>query len=140
MRIRLMAFVLPDRSDDEIDFGNVILEHLRTAGVQQAHKEDRIKFTSINSSQANLFLVTAVMMKLKMKIPHKNARPFLLALNMARWGGRILLLQHEARDLQFDVLVCCAFNYDAHSSEIDKLADLPILKARMNPTYIWLMS
>ena len=30
----------PDRSDDEIDFGNVILEHLRTAGVQQAHKED----------------------------------------------------------------------------------------------------
>ena len=38
----------PDRSDDEIDFGNVILEHLRTAGVQQAHKEDRIKFTSIN--------------------------------------------------------------------------------------------
>ena len=31
------------------------------------------------------------------------------------------------------MLVCCAFNYDAHSSEIDRLADLPILKARMNP-------
>ena len=38
----------PDRSDYEIDFGNVILNHLRTAGVQQAHKEDGIKFTSIN--------------------------------------------------------------------------------------------
>ena len=45
----------------------------------------------------------------------------------------IVAAAREARDLQFDVLVCCAFNYDAHSSEIDRLADLPILKARMNP-------
>ena len=29
------------------DFGTVILEHLRTSGVQQAHKEDRIAFSSI---------------------------------------------------------------------------------------------
>ena len=30
-------------------------------------------------------------------------------------------------------MVCCAFNYDTHASDINKLADLPILKARMNP-------
>ena len=29
------------------DFANVILEHLRSSGVQQAHKEDRIAFSSI---------------------------------------------------------------------------------------------
>ena len=29
------------------DFGSTILDHLRTAGVQQAHKEDRINFSSI---------------------------------------------------------------------------------------------
>ena len=29
------------------DFASVILEHLRTSGVQQAHKEDRIAFSSI---------------------------------------------------------------------------------------------
>ena len=29
------------------DFGSMILEHLRTAGVQQAHKEDRIAFSSV---------------------------------------------------------------------------------------------
>ena len=45
----------------------------------------------------------------------------------------IVAAAREARELGFDVLVCCAFNYDAHSSEIDKLADLPILKARINP-------
>jgi adenine-specific DNA-methyltransferase len=38
----------------------------------------------------------------------------------------------EAGDADFDVLVACAFNYDAHSSEFDKLGRVPVLKARMN--------
>ena len=32
---------------DEADFANMILENLKTAGVQQAHKEDKINFTSL---------------------------------------------------------------------------------------------
>ena len=32
----------------------------------------------------------------------------------------------------FDVLVACAFSYDAHSSDFDKLGRIPVLKARMN--------
>ena len=39
----------------------------------------------------------------------------------------------EAGDAGFDVLVACAFNYDAHSAEFDKLGRVPVLKARMNP-------
>jgi adenine-specific DNA-methyltransferase len=38
----------------------------------------------------------------------------------------------EAGDAGFDVLVACAFNYDAHSAEFDKLGRIPVLKARMN--------
>jgi adenine-specific DNA-methyltransferase len=38
----------------------------------------------------------------------------------------------EAGDAGFDVLIACAFNYDAHSSGFDKLGRIPILKARMN--------
>ena len=30
------------------------------------------------------------------------------------------------------MLVACAFNYDAHSSDFDKLGRIPVLKARMN--------
>jgi len=30
------------------------------------------------------------------------------------------------------VLITCAFNYDAHSSEFNKLGKIPVLKARMN--------
>ena len=36
------------------------------------------------------------------------------------------------RDAAFDVLIACAFNYDAHSSEFDKLGSIPVFKARMN--------
>jgi len=38
----------------------------------------------------------------------------------------------EAGDSGFDVLIACAFNYDAHSSEFDKLGRIPVLKAHMN--------
>ena len=32
----------------------------------------------------------------------------------------------------FDVLIACAFNYDAHSADFKKLGRIPVLKARMN--------
>ena len=35
------------------DFATIILEHLKTSGVQQAHKEDRISFTSIKPWPGN---------------------------------------------------------------------------------------
>ena len=38
----------------------------------------------------------------------------------------------EAGDAGFDVLIACAFNYEAHASEFDRLGRIPILKARMN--------
>ena len=38
----------------------------------------------------------------------------------------------EAADAGFDVLIACAFSYDAHSAEFEKLGRIPVLKARMN--------
>ena len=38
----------------------------------------------------------------------------------------------EAADAGFDVLIACAFNYDAAATEFAKLGRVPILKARMN--------
>jgi len=38
----------------------------------------------------------------------------------------------EAGDAGFDVLIACAFNYDARSTEFSKLGAIPVLKATMN--------
>jgi adenine-specific DNA-methyltransferase len=39
----------------------------------------------------------------------------------------------EAADAGFDVVIACAFNFDARSAELDRIGRIPILKARMNP-------
>ncbi len=124
----------PNRSDDEIDFGNVILEHLRTAGVQQSHKADRVKFTSINPFPGKFISGDGRYVEFDSEnAPQKRAAIFIGPEYGTLGRADIVAAAREARDLEFDVLVCCAFNYDAHSSEIERLADLPILKARMNP-------
>ena len=38
----------------------------------------------------------------------------------------------EAGDAGFDLLTACAFNYEAHATEFNKLGRIPVLKARMN--------
>jgi adenine-specific DNA-methyltransferase len=38
----------------------------------------------------------------------------------------------EAADAGFDLLIACAFNYEAHTTEFEKLGKIKILKARMN--------
>jgi len=38
----------------------------------------------------------------------------------------------EAAEAGFEVLVACAFNYEAHTTEFEKLGNLRVLKARMN--------
>jgi adenine-specific DNA-methyltransferase len=38
----------------------------------------------------------------------------------------------EAGDADFDVLSACAFNYDGHATDLNKLGRIPLLKARMN--------
>ena len=44
----------------------------------------------------------------------------------------MLATAREAGDADFDALITCAFNYDAHSADFDKLGRIPLLKARMN--------
>ena len=38
----------------------------------------------------------------------------------------------EAAEANFDVLIACAFNFEAHVTEFNRLGRIPILKARMN--------
>jgi adenine-specific DNA-methyltransferase len=44
----------------------------------------------------------------------------------------LVVAAREAGDAGFDVLIACAFNFDAMSTEFNKLGRIPVLKARMN--------
>lgn len=113
--------------DSEADFATMILEDLKTAGVQQAHREDLIAFTSIILWPAEHVAATGIYVESDSEdAPEKKARIFI---------GRefvTVAATREAAHAGGDVLVACAFNYDAKSAEFDKLGIVLVPKARMN--------
>jgi len=76
------------------------------------------------------FLHPGPTMQIGAKLTHAGG--VLEALRLKR-NGLSLQDANGQGDAGFDVLIACAFNYDAHSSEFDKLGRIRALKARMNP-------
>jgi adenine-specific DNA-methyltransferase len=115
---------------DFTDFAHMILENLKAAGVQQAHKEDRITFTSLKGWPGNWIAAEGTFMEGNTQ---RRAGVFIGPEFGTVSRPDLVAAAREAGDAGFDVLICCAFNYDAHSSEFDKLGRIKVLKARMNP-------
>lgn len=110
-------------------FAQIILENLKTAGVQQAHKEDKIVFTSLVPWPGDLVCGEALY---EDSTGEKRAAIFIGPEFGTVSRPDLVSAAREAGDAGFDVLIACAFNYDAHSSEFEKLGRIPVLKARMN--------
>jgi adenine-specific DNA-methyltransferase len=111
-------------------FPQMILENLKTAGVQQAHKEDRITFTALTPwpgegrvCAEGRYLEGAV---------EKRAGIFIGPEFGTVQRADLVEAARECGDAGFDVLIACAFNYEAHATEFSKLGRIPVLKARMN--------
>jgi len=113
------------------DFAQMILENLKTAGVQQAHKEDRIVFSSITPWPGELVCAEG-----RFDESGTGAEKRAAIMVGPEFGTvsrpDLVAAAREAGDAGFDVLIACAFNYDAHSADFNKLGRIPILKARMN--------
>ena len=121
---------LPYEREGETDFAEIVIEHLRTAGVQQAHKEDRITFTSLAPWPGEYVGAEGRFME--------GEREKRAAILIGPEFGTIarpdlIAAAREAAEAGFDVLIACGFAYDAHASEFSRLGPLPVLRARMNP-------
>jgi len=112
------------------DFAQMILENLKTAGVQQAHKEDRITFTSLVGWPGEFICAEGKFLE---GTKERRAGVFIGPEFGTVAKPDLVAAAREAGDAGFDVVVACAFNFDAHSSEFEKLGRIPVLKARMNP-------
>ena len=111
---------------DEYDFAQVMLENLQTSGVQQAHKEDRIAFDSITPWPGVLVCAEGSLQG------GQRAGIFIGPEFGTVSRGNLVEAAREAAECGFDMLIACAFNYDAHSTELERLGRIPVLKARMN--------
>lgn len=121
----------PDRSIEEKEFADVILENLKMAGVQQAHKENKINFTTITGWPGNYICAEGRYVEGKNEV-EKRAGIFIGPEFGTVSRPDLVAATREAGDAGFDVLIACAFYYDAHSADFDKLGRIPVLKARMN--------
>jgi len=114
-------------------FTQMVLENLKTAGVQQAHKEDKINFASLVPWPGDLICAEGKYYPGKEETgAQKRAAIFLGPEFGTVARPDLVAAAREAADAGFDVLIACAFNFDAQSTEFDKLGKVPVLKARMN--------
>ena len=115
------------------DFAGMILEQLATAGVQQAHKEDRIAFGAVMPWPGAYICAEGRYLEGEGDSgPEKRAGIFVGPEFGTVSRPDLVAAAREAGDAGFDVLIACAFNYEAHASEFNRLGRLPVLKARMN--------
>ena len=115
------------------DFGQVILENLKTSGVQQAHREDRIEFTSITPWPGRLVSAEGVYVEGSEEDGIGRRAAIFIGPEFGTVSRPDLVeAAREAADGGFDVLIACAFNYEAHTTEFESLGRVPVLKARMN--------
>lgn len=110
-------------------FPQMILENLRVAGVQQAHKEDRITFTALTQWPGELVCADGRYFEGETE---RRAAIFIGPEFGTVQRADLVAAAREAGDAGFDVLIACAFNYEAHTTEFNKLGRIPVLKARMN--------
>ena len=130
------------------DFGQIILDNLRRSGVQQAHREDRISFTSLTPWPGRFVCADGRYVEggsageeedalsgtrsSAAPVQEKRAAVFIGPEFGTVSRPDLVEAAREAADGGFDVLIACAFNYDAHTTEFESLGRVPVLKARMN--------
>jgi adenine-specific DNA-methyltransferase len=128
------------------DFGQMVLENLKSAGVQQAHKADRVTFTALAPWPGKFISAEG---RYSDSNPLPNPPPLAGEGRVGAREKRAAILigpefgivsrpdlvdaAREAADAGFDIVIACAFNFDARSAELDRIGGIPILKARMNP-------
>ena len=112
------------------DFAQMIIDTLRVAGVQQAHKEDRISFESLDGWPGSYIAGKGAYRDADGSL--KTAGIFIGPEFGTVSRQDLVEAARECADAGLEVLISCAFNYEAQSTEFDKLGPLPVLKARMN--------
>jgi len=115
------------------DFVQMVLENLKTAGVQQAHKTDKIVFSSLTPWPGEFICAEGRYFEGDEKIGREKRAAIFIGPEFGTVSRPDLVAAaREAGDSNFDVLITCAFSYDARSTDFDKLGRIPVLKARMN--------
>jgi adenine-specific DNA-methyltransferase len=101
----------PDGYGEERSFVQMILEHLKTTGVQQAHKEDKITFTSLTPWPGDLVCAECRYIEGNAESGSEKRAAIFIGPEFGTVARPDLVAAaREAGDADFDVLICAAIS------------------------------
>lgn len=122
--------VRESQSSSDTDFATMVLDHLKTAGVHQTDRDDRITFTSLTPWPGSYIGAEGRFMEGETE---RRAAIFIGPEFGTMSRIQLTAAAREASESRFDVLIATSFAFDAHASDLSRLGPLPVLKAKMNP-------
>ena len=111
------------------NYRTAILENLAKAGVQQAGGQDRIDFPSLSAWPGEWLAAEGRYMEGETE---RRAGILIGPEYGTLQRADLVAAAREAADAGFDLMIACAFNFDAHTAEFQKLGRITVLQARMN--------
>lgn len=121
-----------DAPGEEIDFATMVMENLKTSGVQQMEKGDRITFSSLTPWPGR-FIAAEGRYQEGEDGPERRAGIFIGPEFGTVQRADLTAAARECAEAGFDILVACAFSYSAQCTDLTRMGALQILRARMNP-------
>ncbi|WP_106744691.1 site-specific DNA-methyltransferase [Yoonia maritima] len=111
------------------NYYKAIMENLGKAGVHQQDKKDAIKFDTLTAWDGQWIAATGQYME---GDTPRRAGIFIGPEYGTVSRADLVDAAREAADAGFDIVIACAFNFEAHAQEFHRLGRIPILHARMN--------
>ena len=115
------------------DFGSMILENLRKAGVQNTRKKERLVFSQLEP-------YAGTWINAKGTYTDSDGKQKRVAVSLGPEHGTVGPQQvkeaakEAVQGLGFDLLIVCGFAFDPHvTEEVKRYGKLTVLPARMNP-------
>jgi adenine-specific DNA-methyltransferase len=111
------------------NYYKAIMENLGKSGVHQQDKKDAIRFDSLTAWDGQW--IAAEGRYMEGETP-RRAGVFIGPEYGTVSRADLVDAAREAADAGFDIVIACAFNFEAHAQEFHRLGRIQILHARMN--------
>jgi adenine-specific DNA-methyltransferase len=118
--------------EGETDFAAMVLENLKTSGVQQMEKGDRIAFSGLTPWPGR-YIAAEGRYQEGEDGPERRAGVLIGPEFGTVQRADLVAAARECADAGFDILVACGFSFSAQCTDFTQLGRIRVLRARMNP-------
>lgn len=115
------------------NYRTAIMENLAKAGVHQQDKGDAIRFESLAAWPGEWIAAEGQYVEGEGDDAVTRRAAIFIGPEYGTVGrADLVACAREAAEAGFDIVIACAFNFEAHAQELHKLGRIPVLHARMN--------